>query len=192
MSQQNEGKVGRKQAYSLGGIRILSVEEFPFMAGLMASMLREFGVGKVLSTCSVEEAKKLISLHNEDSDKENHIDILTLDLMWPLKNGLDILEWIRRQEKDEVRFLPALFCTAYASQDIVCTGRDYGANEVMVKPVSAEKLAQRLLHIIDRPRPFIKSPAFFGPDRRRQDSQYNGQERRIRGANDLKVVHEKE
>ena len=61
-----------------------------------------------------------------------------------------------------------------------------------MKPVSAEKLAQRLLYIIDRPRPFVKAPGFFGPDRRRKVEEFKGEEKRIRSTEDLTVVNEEE
>ena len=47
-----------QEPYSLKGLRILLVEEFPFMVTLMTSMLREFGVGQVMATDDVEDAKK--------------------------------------------------------------------------------------------------------------------------------------
>jgi hypothetical protein len=37
----------------------------------------------------------------------------------------------------------------------------------------------RLVHVIERPRPFVRSANYVGPDRRRHDSEtYNGPERR--------------
>ena len=60
----------------------------------------------------------------------------------------------------------------------------------MVKPVSGEKLASRILNVIDHPRPFIKAPEFFGPDRRRRDIKYTGEDRRKTDAEQIKVNYE--
>jgi len=179
------GVGGRKEAYHLRGIRMLVVDEFPFMVNLMTSMLREFGVGHVRSTCDVSEA-------NAGFDKSALIDIAVLDLMGPTQEGVDLLKWSRSQKADNIKFLPVLFCSAYTSIDVVCEARDNGANEIMVKPLSAEKLAQRLLYIIDKPRPCIKAPNFFGPDRRRKQERFKGDEKRTRSEDDVIVSREKE
>lgn len=185
MTAANENK-----AYNLKGIRVLVVEDFPFMAQLMSTMLREFNVGKVLSTCDVAEAKKMIEEHNLNGTVEQYIDLMITDLFPPRDEGLDLLRWVRGNEDEAVCYMPILFCTAHTTERVVTEGRDFGTNEIMVKPVSAQKLAARLLHIIDNPRPYIKAPNYFGPDRRRKSMPFTGPERRKNKTSDIKVVHE--
>lgn len=160
------------------------------MAQLMSTMLKEFNVGKVLSTCSVPEANKLIEEYNVNTHVSNYIDLMITDLFPPRDEGLELLRWVRSHEEETICYLPILFCTAHTTERVVTEGRDYGTNEIMVKPVSAEKLAARLLHIIDNPRPYIKSPHYFGPDRRRKIMPFTGAERRKNTEDDLKAVYE--
>ncbi len=162
------------------------------MADLMTSMLREFNVGKIITTCSVQDAKEAVNLRNINAPPSNHIDIVITDLLPPQEDGLKFMEWLRTHDEESVRFLPILFCSAHANMRIVLSGRDTGATEVMVKPLTAEKLAHRLLHIIDKPRPYIKAPSFFGPDRRRQMTSEQKTERRTLKQKDMKVSHESE
>jgi DNA-binding response OmpR family regulator len=177
--------------YDLKGVRVLVVEDFPFMAQLMSAMLREFNVGFVLSVCDVTDAKRIIEEHNgSGADPMNAIDLLLTDLFPPRNEGLDLVKWIREHNNDSIHFLPTLLCSALTTQHAVESGRDLGANEIMVKPVSAEKLAQRILYVIDHPRAFIKAPGFFGPDRRRKKTPYHGTERRVMPADAIKVVKE--
>lgn len=185
--------VGNKQkkAYSLGAFRILIVEDYPFMADLMSSMLREFGVGNIVQASSGNEGKEMITLFNSDEGSRNKIDVVLMDWLMPDGDGLELLQWVRQHKKDSIRFLPTVLCSAYASEDVVTVGRDNGANEVLVKPVSATKLANRLLHVIDKPRPFLKAPGYFGPDRRRKSDEYKGPERRVSSAEDIKQYHER-
>lgn len=185
----NAGGAGQK-AYNLRGLRILVVEDFPFMADLMSAMLREFSVGKILSVCKISEAQKILDTYNINTPQNQHVDLVMTDLFPPRDEGLELMQWIRAHEEDGVRFVPLLFCTAHTSKRIVTQGRDFGATEILVKPVSAEKLAQRLLHIIDNPRPYVKAPGFFGPDRRRKDIQYLERDRRVMTQNDMKIVNE--
>lgn len=187
----NAGGNRQKKAYSLAAFRILIVEDYPFMADLMSSMLREFGVGNIVQAASGNEAKEMILLFNGDEMSRNKIDVVLMDWLMPGGDGLELLTWIRGNKKDSIRFLPSVLCSAYASEDVVTVGRDNGANEVLVKPVSATKLASRLLYVIDKPRPFLKAPGFFGPDRRRRADQYNGQERRVMTNENVKQFHER-
>lgn len=181
----------QKKAYSLASFRILIVEDYPFMADLMSSMLREFGVGNVVQASSGNEGKEMIALFNSDEQSRNKIDIVLMDWLMPDGDGLELLNWIRTHKRDSIKFLPTVLCSAYASEQVVVAGRDNGANEVLVKPVSAQKLASRLLYVIDKPRPFLRAPGFFGPDRRRKQEAYSGEERRILQADQIKEYHER-
>lgn len=181
----------QKRAYSLAAFRILIVEDYPFMADLMSTMLREFGVGNIIQASSGTEGKEMITLFNSDEGARNKIDIVLMDWLMPDGDGLDLLRWIRGHRRDSIRFLPSVLCSAYTSEQVVAVGRDNGANEVLVKPISAQKLASRLLYVIDKPRPFLKAPGFFGPDRRRKSEPYSGVERRIAKAEDIKQFNER-
>ncbi len=49
----------------------------------------------------------------------------------------------------------------------------------MVKPVTARAVLDRLNNVIFKPRPFIRTAEYFGPDRRRrQDPAFEGPWRR--------------
>lgn len=118
------------------------------------------------------------------------IDIVLTDWLMPDGSGVELLEWIRSHDADNIKFLPVLLLSAYTTQKVVTTARDYGANEALVKPVSGAKLAGRILSIVDKPRPFVQTPDFFGPDRRRQDMAYKGQDRRKTSSELIKVNYE--
>ncbi|HEY8191775.1 MAG TPA: response regulator [Alphaproteobacteria bacterium] len=177
-----------RKVYDLSSLRVMVLEEFPFMADLMAEMLREFKVSAVLTTCKAEQAMEMLEQYNMYSPPRAHIDMLISDWIPPSGEGLELLKWARIHAVESIRYLPILFCTSYANQWRVVTVRDSGANEVLVKPVSAQKLAHRLTYIIDKPRPFVRSRHFLGPDRRRREDAYQGKERRVRTK--VKVTHE--
>ena len=193
--QQSSGKQikqrGKSQAYSLKSFRVLAVEDYPFMADLIAMMLREFGVGHIVQAINIQEAKEVLTLFNsESSDPRNAIDIVIVDWLMPDGDGPEFLKWIREHRKAQIKFLPTILCSAYASEDIVKMARDSGANEALVKPVSAIKLAQRILHVVDHPRSYVKTPDFFGPDRRRREEKFLGEDKRKTKAEEVKQFHE--
>lgn len=180
----------QENPYDLRGLRILVIEDYPFIAELMQSLLHEMGVGKVTIANNVNAARNKIDSANA-RDSADHIDAAILDWLMPDGTGLELLRWVRSHESEGIRFMPVIVCSAHASQEMVAQSRDAGANEVMVKPVSADKLARRLLHVIDKPRPFLKAGDFFGPDRRRRGIDFRGGEKRQSAAEMIKVHHER-
>ena len=74
-----------------------------------------------------------------------------------------------------------------ADREIVEQARDAGMTEFIAKPFSAKSVADRLLQVINRPRPFILAQGYFGPDRRRAKSSVE-QERRITNSKQIQTL----
>jgi DNA-binding response OmpR family regulator len=86
---------------------------------------------------------------------------------------------IRTNEDSPNHFLPIIMITGHSERSRVNAARDAGVNEFLVKPVTAKGLMERLSLIVNRPRNFVKSKHYFGPDRRRRpDPNFSGEERR--------------
>jgi hypothetical protein len=52
-------------------------------------------------------------------------------------------------------------------------------HEFLTKPISSTKLYKTIQGLIEKPRDFVRTKDYFGPDRRRrQDPKYNGPQRR--------------
>jgi two-component system, chemotaxis family, chemotaxis protein CheY len=180
----------RDKAYDLGKFRVLIIEDFSFIADLLASSLNELGVGEVILANNLAAGKDKILNHNAVPSPRN-IDVVILDWLMPDGKGSELLKWARGHKSDTIRYLPMIVCSAYASTELVVESRDCGANEVLVKPVSAEKMSKRILSVIDRPRAYIKTPEFFGPDRRRKIDKFTGEERRMAKPEDIQEHHER-
>lgn len=75
-----------------------------------------------------------------DLAKENAYDVIILDIMMPVKNGLDALTEIRATgDRTYVMML-----TAMSEVDDKVTGLDAGADDYMTKPFSLKELLARL------------------------------------------------
>jgi two-component system, chemotaxis family, chemotaxis protein CheY len=179
----------RETPYDLGTFRVLIVDDFPFITGVMASSLHNMGVGRVITATDGEEGKNLILRANAVQSSQN-IDVALIDWLMPEFSGLELLRWIRGHKRETIKFLPVIICSAYASRDVVEGSRDAGANEVLVKPVSASKIAQRILHLIDQPRAYVRTDTYFGPNRRRKADKINFAERRLTPPEDITETHE--
>lgn len=188
---QSKGIQQPGKTYDLKAFHIMIVEDYEFMQQLTAGMLKAFGVGQLTVCNSGDEAKGLLQiLQASRSSDMPMVDIIITDWMMPDGSGLELMQWVRNHKTDIIKFLPMILVSAFASEDIVKGGRDNGANEVLVKPLSGDKLASRILSVIDKPRPFIKSPDFFGPDRRRRNLTWKKEERRKLSAEEIETHNE--
>lgn len=173
-------KQSPQAAYSLRNFNILLVEDYEFIRKLIVAMLKAFGVGGVITCSSAQEAIDVLTVNQAQvrNGSAKPIDIVLTDWMMPGGSGKDLIAWIRNHKNESVRFMPVIMISTFTSENVVMQARDLGANEILVKPVSAEKVAARILSIIDHPRSFVKAVTFFGPDRRRRDKTWKGPERR--------------
>lgn len=171
----------KPQPYDLSNFTILVVEDSSYMQSLMSSMLKIFGVGDILACESAKEAVDVLKVTQarKTSRYVTKVDIVLTDWLMPSGSGEELLKWIREHEKDEVKFLPVVVVSGYTTALVTEQTRDLGANETLVKPISATGLASRICSVINHPRPFIEAPHYFGPDRRRQETAYTGKDRRI-------------
>lgn len=79
-------------------------------------------------------------------------DVIVLDIMLPLKSGLDILKEIREGDIKT----PVLMLTAKGTVDDKVKGLDLGADDYLVKPFSAKELFARIRALSRRPDQDIK------------------------------------
>jgi DNA-binding response OmpR family regulator len=159
----------------------------------MVQMLKIFGVGEIMACSNVNEAKDLLTAISASKRSRylKAIDIVLLDWLMPGDTGDVLLQWLRKNPHDSLRFLPVIVVSGYTTEYIAARARDLGAHETLVKPISGTGLASRICAVIENPRPFIKAPGFFGPDRRRKKDDYNGVERRKVNPDEIVVKYAK-
>lgn len=74
----------------------------------------------------------------------NQYDLIVLDVMLPELNGWQILQTLRRSEKDT----PVLFLTARDNVDDRVKGFDLGADDYLIKPFAFTELLARIRYIL--------------------------------------------
>lgn len=80
--------------------------------------------------------------------KENEVDLITLDLMLPGINGLEVCKKLRSSEK--TKNIPIIMLTAKGEEIDRIMGLEYGADDYMVKPFSPRELVLRIEAILRR------------------------------------------
>lgn len=94
-------------------------------------------------------------------------DIIFCDYEMPRMNGLEFLAGLRGMDAP-LSLTPVIMLTGHSDIPRLAAARDLGVTEFLTKPVSATSIARRLDAVILRPRPFIRTGRYFGPDRRRR------------------------
>jgi CheY-like chemotaxis protein len=158
-------------AYDLSTTKILIVDVMAPMLGLTKSILNIFGFKLIYLAHNADEAKKIIIQKDPDL-------IITDWIMEPM-DGLEFTKNIRKDPMTPNPYVPVIMMTGFSSKLRVEAARDCGITEFLVKPFTAKDLYNRIIQIIEKPRQFVDSGAFFGPDRRRKFIvDYSGPRRR--------------
>ncbi|WP_294373714.1 response regulator transcription factor [uncultured Clostridium sp.] len=80
------------------------------------------------------------------------IDLVILDIMMPVMDGLTMLEKLR-----EVSTVPVILLTAKSEEDDKLQGYDYGADDYMTKPFSPKVLIAKVKALLKRSREDVDS-----------------------------------
>ncbi len=172
-------------------LSVLVVEDSSFMRSIFVAVLRALGVERILVAEDGEQAIKIMSPTGGSKTSLvglTGVDLVLCDYFMPTVDGAMFLRWLRRSDRSPDRFLPVIMISAAADLEVLFTARDAGMDEFLAKPFSAEKIAQRIVAIVDYPRPYIYCPHYFGPDRRRKTRPVTT-ERRVVGKEDVEVVY---
>lgn len=141
------------------------------MQNLIGDMLRGFGARSVTGARDAGSAWVEIEART--------FDFLIIDWMLEPIDGCQLIRKIRESRNRRVEMVPIIMITGHSEQFRVEAARDAGTNEFLTLPLAPIVLFDRIVSLIDRPRPFIRTKTFFGPDRRRRrESGYIGPYRR--------------
>jgi CheY-like chemotaxis protein len=152
-------------------LRFLIVDDNAFMRRLVRSLLTGFG-GRF-----IQEAEDGSS--GFAAIGENRPDIVFVDWEMPNLDGLELTRRIRQQPPDANPFLPVIMITGHTAKKRVLAARDAGVTEFIVKPITAKAVYSRVLSVVAKPRVFVRTAQYFGPDRRRHlNAPHTGAERR--------------
>ncbi|MBL6866257.1 MAG: response regulator transcription factor [Flavobacteriales bacterium] len=118
-------------------LSILLCEDDPNLGRLLSDYLKAKGFETIWAKDGVEGLKEF---------HRNAFDFIILDVMMPRKDGYQVAEEIRRENKH----LPILFLTARSTQEDTLEGFKVGADDYMTKPFSMEELLVRIQAILRR------------------------------------------
>ena len=160
----------------LSGLKVLVVDDHPNTRRMIGDVLKAAGVGQVMDARDGVDARDALRLANPD--------IIFTDARMPGMDGLELTRLIRRAAvKPDPRVpnpqVPIVMVSGLRTEREVEVARRAGVNEFVIKPFTPAALISRIQLVQTRPRPFIISESYIGPDRRRRlELSYSGPLRR--------------
>jgi CheY-like chemotaxis protein len=160
----------------LSGLKVLVADDHPVTARLIGDVLRAAGVGQVETAVDGLRAREVLRAWDPH--------ILFTDWKMPFMDGLEFTRSIRRAAVTQDRMVPnprvpIIMLTAMRSHREVELARRAGVNEFVIKPFTPASVLSRIQLVLTRPRDFIVSDRYVGPDRRRRmEISYSGPLRR--------------
>lgn len=148
---------------NLKGVAALLVDRSPYYRSLTSQMLRGFGMTTIIACETGADAMEAL--------KASTFDMLLLEADLPDMSAADLISWIRRDQKEPLRFIPILVFSGYTQLRMLSATRDAGANLLLKKPVSGQAIFDRIAWLGRTPRAYIETGNYVGPDRRFKDSK---------------------
>lgn len=160
----------------LAPLKVLVVDDNINVLRLIGDVLRAGGVGQVDTATDGTRARDKIACWDPH--------IIFSDWNMPVMGGLELTRSIRRAAVVPDRRIPnpqvpVVIVTGHRSETDVQLARKAGVNEFVIKPFTPAALLSRIQLVLKKPRPFIVSEDYIGPDRRRRvELSFSGPMRR--------------
>jgi CheY-like chemotaxis protein len=142
-------------------LRVLLVDDNQHMRAIVTTVLAGVGVKHVRETRDGAEALEAL--------RDWPADLAIVDFqMFPV-DGVEFTRMVRNAPDSKNPYLPIIMMTGHSEKSRVVEARDAGVTEFVAKPLTAKAVLDRIQAVIYHPRPFVRTAAYFGPDRRRRD-----------------------
>lgn len=147
--------------YDLSNVSVLVVDKSEAMRALFRQLLKELNLGK---TTILSSGNAGLEYFNQDTPDLVLVDWVTDDI-----SGLDVVRAIRTGEESQNQYAAIIMMSGLSSYDSIIRARDSGIHEFLAKPLSPKTLYEKVCHVIEHPRNFVRCDGYFGPDRRRSN-----------------------
>ncbi len=122
----------------LASQRVLAVDDEEGPRKLVASVLRDLGIGQIDTAADGQEALERLTAGNAE------YDLIICDWMMPRLSGLDLLKRVRKVRAD----LPFLMVTALATLDAVKSALAHQVSGYIAKPFTPDQLEDKVFLVL--------------------------------------------
>jgi two-component system, chemotaxis family, chemotaxis protein CheY len=153
----------------LDTISFLIVDDSAFVRRTCRAVLHAMGSRDISEAGNGDDALRLLERHQPD--------IMIVNWEMAPMSGIELVGRIRSNPDHPMAFTPVIMLTGHSELARVIFARDAGVNEFVVKPFSPRSLFVRIQAVVERPRPFVRTKNYFGPDRRRKEEPVDAEKR---------------
>ena len=143
----------------IASLKVLIVDDEYYMRKVVRTMLLAMGVKFVVEADDGMAGLEAIKKHGPD--------IVIVDWEMPMIDGAQFVKMVRTPGEFPAPDVPIIILSAHSDHWRVVESARIGANEFVRKPVSIKTLEDRILAVINRPRPTVKLDGYYGPMPRR-------------------------
>ena len=120
--------------------KILIVDDSNFSRTVLKNGLKELKFWKILEADSAKAAKEILT---EDAQVKQPVHLMICDVHMPEINGLELLRWLRAQEK--IKNMPVIMLTTAQEKSAILEAGKLGVSHYMIKPFDAATLKDRMV-----------------------------------------------
>lgn len=183
----------RKEKLGQDRLNVLVIEDNEHMLDILVKALRRLGFEQIIKAKHGKEAIELLKMTHPNVGAARPIDFVVSDLIMSPIDGLIVLQWLRTFKESPNRFMPFIMVSGAADAHHVQAARDQGMHEFMAKPFSVDALYKTVQRMIDKPRQFVVTQNYCGPDRRRRKlDPPGGQDKRAENEDHATIVYSKD
>jgi CheY-like chemotaxis protein len=161
----------------LASCKVLIVDDEHFMRKVVRTLLISLGVRTIF-----EAADGPAGL---DAIRSVNPDVVILDWQMPGLDGAGFVRMVRSPKSFPLPDVPIIMLTGHGERSRVIEAVEIGVNEFLLKPVSLKALRDRMIAVLVKPRPLVRSGDYYGPAPRKlvSDIHIDGDEAAVQKAN---------
>lgn len=126
-------------------LKILLVDDFEMVRMMLRNGLNELGYHEVHEA---EDGRAALTMIKEAAISGHPFGMVFCDWSMPDVTGIEVLESLRGD--GHFKALPFIMVTAESEQDCVVRAIRAGANDYLIKPISAEMLQKKITKILSK------------------------------------------
>jgi two-component system, chemotaxis family, chemotaxis protein CheY len=135
--------------------KVLVVDDEHYMRKVVRALLMSVGIRTVYEAPDGPSGLEMI--------RNNQPDVVIVDWQMPGLDGAGFVRMVRSPETFPYPNVPIIMLTGHGERSRVIEAIQIGVNEFLLKPVSSKSLYNRLVSVLTKPRPVVKTAGYYGP-----------------------------
>jgi DNA-binding response OmpR family regulator len=147
--------VPRRLEDRIAALKVLVVDDDQYMRKVVRTMLLAIGVKNITEACDGTSGLEAV--------RSAAPDLVIVDWEMPLIDGAQFARLIRSPGDFPVPDVPIIMLTGHGDRWRVIEANRVGVHEYLLKPVSTKALLERIVSVLNNPRPTVQTDRYYGP-----------------------------